>query len=305
MPKSRPDAALVRDQLQAVQAVLSAWGVEHTCSWLFWVLAKEEQYFEGLDDSTKMVPFRFNRVQRDLEKNLARNNLYVKGRQYGSTTYFGIRRLLLPAIVEPGVGCLLESQNNEYAEKHFSIIIRALKYVGAVDPRRDITGDDPDSPNTLCISLKQNLLHTSYSTRREVIFDQLDSKMMVGSAEVEESGQGPTLHHVLGDEYSRWPGNPEATLSNIRGALVKTGTTDLACTANSAAGDFYERVLRALNDPEHSDAKLHFHAWWWDEGYSYKLTDTQKDEMEKDLTSEELKIIRKIHKDLADVAWIA
>jgi hypothetical protein len=293
---SHPDRALVKDQLKALQIYLHAWGIEKFCQLMFWILAKEAQEFEALDAPAILVPFRFNREQRIITADMGQRNLLLKSRQIGGTTFFLLVRLLLNVITKPGTGSVLISQNGEYAEKHFRIAHRAYQYIGAVDPY-------DQTKNDLNTSLRRNLLHTSYSNRRELIFDQLHSVLMVMSAEVEESGQGVTLHHILADEYSRWPGKPEDTLSNVAGALVKTGTLDKNCTANGAAGPFYEDCLRAMNDPANSDAKFFFFPWWFADDYTLQLTEAEKDELEKDLEEEELQVIQQMHRDLSQVAW--
>ena len=112
-----------------------------------------------------------------------------------------------------------------------------------------------------------------------------------------------TLHHILADEYSRWPHKPEETLSNVQGALVKDGTLDKNCTANGAVGPFYVDCMRAMNSPDESDAVMHFFPWWWEDEYVMELDEKQKDTLEADLTEEELFVIKKIHLELDGVAW--
>lgn len=285
MASKKIDTQLAKDQLQGLQHILKTWGVPRFMSAMFWILPK----------ASKMIPFQLNRIQMSVEENLAQNNLFGKPRQSGFTTYLSIRRLLLPAITEPGVGCLLVSQNGEYVQEHFAIAQRAAKFVGAVDPF------DAEL-NTLNQSLKANLLHTTYSNRRELVFDYLDSKVRVASAEVEEAGQGLTLHHIVADEYARWPGKPEATLANIRGALVPGGTVDKSSTANGAGGPFFEDTMRALNTPKESDAKLHYYSWWWTDDYTLEMSHEEMLEMEADLTADELRIIKRIHTEMKPVA---
>src|ERR1039458_7889885 len=103
-----------------------------------------------------------------------------------NTTFFINRRLFLPAILDPGSGGLLISQTHGYAAQHFRILQRAYRYVGVVDPI-------DYEKNLLSRQLKENLLHLRYSNRKELIFDQIDSSILVESAEVEEAGQGITL----------------------------------------------------------------------------------------------------------------
>lgn len=174
---------------------------------------------------------------------------------------------------------------------------RAYRLIGAEDPL-------DDSKNAICNSLKANLLHTTYSNRKELVFDQLDSKLLIESAEVEEAAQGITLHHAVGSEVPRWPGNPEETISNIKAAIVPGGTWDEEGTANGAGGYFHEYYLKSMDNEEKVDARAHFYAWWWSDEYQLGLSEKEKDELEKDLTEEEYQVVYQMHKELDDVSYI-
>jgi hypothetical protein len=214
------------------------------------------------------------------------------------TTFMLLVRLLLPVITEGGKTGMLVSQNSKYATLHFQIAHRAYRLIGALDPM-------DSSVNGLSKSLKANVLHTAYSNRKELVFDYLDSKIIVESAEVEEGGQGVTLHHFVGSEVARWPGDPEATMSNIIGGLVPDGTRDEESTANGAAGYFYEQFLRSMDNELIADARSHYYSWYWSDEYELSMTEDEKDEMLKDLTSDELQLIGRMHAELEDVAWAA
>jgi hypothetical protein len=294
--QSHIDTALAKDQLQGLQYALKTWGVPAFMASMFWILTKFKVQGTNMEAS-RLVPFQLHRIQMSVEKDLARNNIFGKPRQSGFTTYLSVRRLLLPAITDGGVGSLLVSQSGEYVQEHFMIAQRAYRFIGAVDPFND-------ELNTFSKSLKANLLHTAYSNRRELVFDYLDSKVRVASAEVEEAGQGLTLQHIVADEYARWPGNPEATLANIRGALVPGGTVDKSSTANGAGGPFFEDVQRALNDAKESDAKLFFYPWWWESTYDDTVSPAEQMEMEQDLTADELRVIAQMHRELSVVVHV-
>jgi hypothetical protein len=283
------------DQLAALLSTLDAYGVEYFASLMFWLNTKLATSTPNVF-MNRTVPFRFNRLQKHLYGNIAQNNRVLKQRQGGLTTFMLLIRLLLPIITEPGKTGLLISQNSRYAAMHFAIARRAYRLIGAVDPLND-------EVNSLSLSLKQNLLHTRYSNRRELDLDVIDSKLIVESAEVEEAGQGVTTHHVVSSETSRWPGDPEATTSNIKGSLVPGGTYDEECTANGAMGYFYTQYLKAMQDPKNADARCHFYEWWWSSEYEIKLSPKQAKELEDDLTADELRIIAKMHSQLGVVAW--
>jgi hypothetical protein len=294
----KPDRSVCTDQLAALQAMLKAWGVPVFVAAMFWVLQKDDTADNQTDHPTRLVPFRLNAVQRHLFDHLALHNLLEKARQIGGTTFFMLLRGLLPVLTGEGTNSMLIAQSKDFADAHFLAVNRAYRYFGVADPRGD------DITNEINVSFRRHLLHTKYMNKRELYFDMLESRMTVASAEVEEAGQGPTLHHLIASEYSRWPHDPAATLANARGALVKrTGTLDIECTANGAAGSFYEKCLLANNSPDLSDATFHFFPWYLTEDYQSDLTTKQADELEKDLSEDEMRFIAQIHRDLSSAAW--
>lgn len=293
---SKPDPHLCMDQLDALCAMRAAWGDAVFASAMFWIMCKEEKTFSNAR-SSRLIPFQLNRAQRHLLPRLSKHNRIEKGRQMGFSTFCLLMRLLLPISTAPGKTGMLVAQNDKYVGLMFQMVHRAALLYGAKDP------SNPDV-NDLQLSLKQNLLHTKFSNRHEIHFDWLDSRLIIESGENEEAGQSVTLHHLVASEYSRWPGDPEATMSNLLGALVKPeGTVDEECTCNGAAGPFYEGCLRSMNDPEHADAKHHFYEWFWDEGYQTPLEQGEAEEMEKDLKSDELAVIALMHKRLKEVTF--
>ena len=290
------DTTLAKDQLQAIQALLHTWGTEAFCAAMFWILTKERTAIEGVE-AARIIPFTWNTIQKHMWGRLWRNNRLLKARQAGFTTFFILVRLLLPIITEGGKSGMLVSQNSKYATQHFLMARRAYRLIGAVSPY-------DNTLNATCRSLKANLLHTAYSNRKEILFDYLDSKLIVESAEVEEGGQGLTIQHLVCSEVARWPGDPEATMSNLLGSLAPGGTRDEESTADGAAGYFYEQYLHSMNDEKSADARSHFYPWYWSLDYELQLSPKEAMELEADLTAEEMAIIRKIHTELKEVAYV-
>lgn len=263
---------------------------------MIWILAKESM--DDNEDTGRLVPFRWNLLQRDLSPRMTQRNRILKGRQQGITTFMLIVRLLIPIITDLGRTGMLVAHNSMYAGLIFGMAHRAFRYFGVVDPR---AGTDVNALNT---SLRQHLLHTVYRSRRELYFDMLDSRLIVESAEVEEAGQSVTLHHLVASEVPRWPGNPEETMSNLIGALTKNGTRDEEGTANGAAGYFYERFMSSLTDPAHADATPFYYSWYWTEDYKQTLTPKQARELARDLNADEIKLIGRMHHELDGVSWV-
>jgi hypothetical protein len=296
--KKGPDAQKVRDQLEMLQFFYNTYGIEKFAAYFLWILGKREDK-RAVSASmlhSRYVPFIFNPIQSHLTKKISRRNITGKPRQVGMTTFYLIIRCLLEAIVTPGTNSFLVSQNNHYAAKHFVMLKRAFKYIGAINPGAK------EADNFLMKELHDNLLHTTASNSHEIILDQLDNFIGVGSAEVEEVGQGLTLHRVVCSEVARWPGKPEETLANLKEAIVMDGTIDLESTPNGAQGYFFEEFIRAQAGL--SDFTSHFYEWWWDPSYRVGsndtigvdavLSDKDKAEMEADLDADERRLKDKI-----------
>lgn len=290
-----PDPILVQDQLAALQATLRAYGASFYMASMFWVLTKKEQIFSGADKSLT-VPFMVNRVQKHLIEAMGLSDRILKARQMGLTTFLCLYRLMLPVTTNPGRTGLLISQDQKYAELHFQIPARVLQLYGVQDPR-------DASVNELNQSLRQNLLHTRYSNRRELLFDMIDSRLVVESAGKLEAGQGITIHHLVASEVARWPGIPEDTMSNVLGGLTDQGTRDEESTANGAGGHFYEQCLLGMQNAKAQDAQFHFFPWYWDDGYTQEISDKKAEQLQKDLKADEVALIHKMHAELQSVAW--
>lgn len=292
-----PDKTLCLDQLQALQAMVKGWGVTAFLAAMFWILQKQDDLGAGHEQPTRLVPFILNDIQRNMLTNLERNNLLLKARQIGGTTFFLLVRGLLEVMTNEGCNALLVSQSREFAEAHFLMAARAYRYFGVRNMR-------DDRENEINLSFRKNLLHTKYVNRRELYFDNIESRMAVATAEVEESGQGLTLHHLIGSEYARWPKNPAATLANLRGALAPGGTVDLECTANGAVGSFFEKFTVAKVNPINSDSKCHYYSWYFSDDLDMKMNEKEKEELRKDITEDEIRLVAQMHSELHDVSWL-
>jgi hypothetical protein len=295
--KAKPDSKLVQDQLATLQALFKIWGAPAFMRFFIFIQAKKNSAIAMKSKqklNTRIIPFVYNPIQLDIEEHIGQYNICLKPRQIGLTTWFLLRRIFVPALLTTGTNGFLISQSSQKATEHFSIVKRALKFIAAVNLQ------DP-SQNDLSIALQQNLLHTAYSNRKEVIFDQIGNTISIGTAEVEEAGQGATLHHVVASEVSRWPGNPEETLANVKEAITLDGTLDIEATANGAGGYFYEEFFRA--ERKESEFTAHFHQWWYEPEYRLPLTLVQQMEMVKDLASDEQKLIDLYKLDLEQIAF--
>ena len=286
---SDPDPILCRDQREMLLQTYALLGPVAFVALMIWIRRK----------SGELVPFKFNRIQKDALGELAAWNIWLKARQQGFTTWLLIFRAFLPILLHGGRNSLLVLHKSKLASLNLRTAKRALRWIGAQDPN-----DRSPGANELCDALRANLFHTSYSNRSELIFSQLDSMLMIGSSEVEEEGQSLPLHHLVASEYARWVRNPEDTLSNIMGAVTKEGTVDVECTANGAAGSFWNLFREAKDTPEKSAFKLHFYEWYWSDEYFLELAGKEEEkELLESLTEEEILLIAQMHQDLKQVAY--
>lgn len=289
------DREKVKDQLETLQALWGSWGPEAFMSYMIWIQTKKPtKYSEKRKQFSRLIPFTYNPIQRDIESRCSNRNIILKARQIGMTTWVLLRRLFVPCILNPGTNSFLISQSTAKATEHFRMIQRARNFFAMSDPA-------DYEKNEWHFELLAGLLHTRVSNRKELIFDYIDSSCMIGSAEVEESGQGSTLHRIACSEIARWPGIPEETLANVKEALVLDGTLDLESTANNAGGYFYEECMRA----EHGESEFtwHFHPWWWEPGFAIDLTEKQQKELAADLTREEELLREKFHLTLQQIEF--
>lgn len=293
----KPDPQLVKDQLATLQSLFKIWGAPAFMRYFVWIQGKKPDKASKKTKqklNTRLTPFVYNPIQLDIENKIGQYNICLKPRQIGLTTWFLMRRIFVPSIITTGTNGFLISQSGQKATEHFAMVKRALAYVGAQDVQ-------DFSKNQLTIALQQNLLHTTYSNRKEIIFDQLGNTIQLGSAEVEEAGQGSTLHHVVASEVARWPGNPEETLANLKEAITLEGTLDMESTADGAGGYFYEEFFRA--ERKESEFVPHFHQWWMQPEYRVELSLAQQLEMVNDLKSDEQRLIDLYKLDLEQIAF--
>lgn len=309
--KSSADPILARDQQNVLKVLLNQLGMyKFLATSSVWILrkksdsAEEEAYLQQLYGywNKRLVPFRLNRMQQEIFTNRTKNDIVLKFRQGGTTTYMIIVELWLPAILEAGTSSLLISQTKGYGAAHFHILRRADRHFLEKDPF------DP-SKNLISQSFHEHLLHKQFSNRHEIIYDMLDSRVLVDTAENTEVGQGlPGITNLGATEVARWPHIPAETMANVSESVAPEGRKFWESTANGMAGLFFEECQKAKRGE--SVFKFHFYEWPYAEEYketdkAERLRITQiwkKRATEQDL--EEERIVReRFFLDLEQVAW--
>lgn len=185
--------------------------------------------------------FRLNRVQREYSRRCREQNVVLKARQLGITTYIAAR-FFVQTISRPGTLSLQVTQDRESAEDIFRIVRRFW--------------------DNLPEYARKGILTTSYRNARQLVFPRLDSEYCLASA-AENAGRGRTIQNLHCSEVSRWGPEGEEALASLRAAVVPGGDIVLESTANGAAGLFYEEWQRA----EETGYTQHFFPWWFEDSY--------------------------------------
>lgn len=197
-----------------------------------------------------------NSVQARFEKDRREQNIVVKARQMGLTTWVA-GRFFLKTITACGVLSVQVAQTREAAHGIFRMVQRFWECL-------------PEE-------MRKGCLRRSRANVGQMIFPELDSEFRVLSAADESAGRGITIQNLHCSEVSRWPRDAAATLAGLRAALVPDGEMVIESTPNGAYGCFYEEWQQA---GEKGVAK-HFFPWWMEAAYvSAAVTDLREDELE-------------------------
>jgi hypothetical protein len=194
------------------------------------------------DKNGDIVPLVANRVQREFEQKRGKQNIVLKARQMGVSTWVA-GRFFLKTISRPGTLTVQIAQSREAAEKIFRIVHRFYEQL-------------PEG-------LRDGILRVSRANAGQLQFAELDSEYRVESAADLNAGRGMTIQNLHCSEIAHWGKDAAATLAGLRAALSPTGELVLESTPNGAHGCFYEEWQRATE----TGTVRHFFPWWIEEAY--------------------------------------
>ena len=210
----------------------------------FWTPTARDLFLERMlriRSKTRRTFFLLNRAQREYSKRCTKQNIVLKARQLGITTYIAAR-FFIQTITQRGTSSMQVAHDRESAEEIFQIIRRFWE--------------------KLPVNLRRGPLQTSRCNARQLVFPKMDSEFAVAAAE-ENAGRGRTIQNLHCSEVSRWGRSGEEALASLRAAVVPGGEIVLESTANGAGGLFYEEWQRA----DETGYTRHFFPWWFDDGY--------------------------------------
>ena len=201
-----------------------------------------------------------NAVQAEFARRRGRQNIVVKARQMGITTWIA-GRFFLKTITARGVLTVQVAHTREAAESIFRIVQRFWQCL-------------PEA-------LRKGPLKRSRANVGQMVFPELDSEFRVLTASDANAGRGLTVQNMHCSEVAHWPGDAAATLAGMRAALIPSGELVLESTPNGAYGCFYEEWQQA----EQNGVVRHFFPWWLEPAYVSaavtEITEEELDLMEK------------------------
>jgi hypothetical protein len=200
------------------------------------------------DRNGDMVPLRANAAQVQFEQQRGRQNIVLKARQMGMTTWIA-GRFFLRTITHRGMLTLQVAHTQTAVEGIFRTVQRMWEGL----PRE----------------LREGPLRRSRANVGQMVFPELDSEFRVASAADPGPGRGLSVQNLHGSEVSRWPGNAAETLAGLRAALAPNGEFVLESTPNGAYGAFYQAWLGGVDTAGGSDGLVrHFLPWWKEPAYA-------------------------------------
>jgi hypothetical protein len=181
------------------------------------------------DREGRLQPLIANAAQRRFEERRGRQNIVLKARQMGLTTWVA-GRFFLRTISRPGTLTLQVAHTREAAEAIFRIAQRMWEEL-------------PED-------LREGPLARSRANVGQMVFPAMDSEFRVASASDAGAGRGLSIQNLHCSEVSRWPGDAAMTLAGLRAALAPDGEMVLESTPNGAYGTFYEEWCAGV-DTDH------------------------------------------------------
>ncbi len=148
-----------------------------------WVMTFAEGLLRVRDREGVERPLRANAVQRAFERERGRQNIVLKARQMGITTWVA-GRFFLKTVTATGVLTLQVAQSWEAAEGIFRMVQRFWECL-------------PED-------LREGPLRRSKANSGQMCFPELDSEFRVVSAGDESAGRGLTVQNLHCSEVSRW-----------------------------------------------------------------------------------------------------
>jgi hypothetical protein len=133
-----------------------------------------------------------NAVQRAYAERCGRQNIVLKARQMGISTWVAAR-FFLKTITQPGTLTVQVAQSREAAEQIFRVVHRFYERL-------------PEG-------VREGALRCSRVNAGQIVFPEMDSEYRVVSAGEENAGRGWTVQNLHCSEVAHWPRDGSAVVA--------------------------------------------------------------------------------------------
>lgn len=206
-----------------------------------------EHLYKIRNKQQKVIPFRKNRAQTELDKKAAKRNIILKSRQLGMTTFEAVD-MLDDTLFTRNFNGLLIAQDLDTAKDIFS---NKIEFAWNNFPLQELYKVDNQSA-------------------RQLKFDFGDKSF--SSIIVDSSGRSGTFNRLHITEFAlvcaRFPDRAREVLEGSIPAVPLNGRVDIESTAQGEQGDFHNMFWEAWERGEPaipSEYKAHFFNWTYDD----------------------------------------
>lgn len=193
------------------------------------------------DKHGRVVPFKFNKLQRHFHLNKGSRNIILKYRQGGCSSSI-LADQLTDCLTIPHTQCAVVSHEGRATQR---LLDRAQFLYDSIQ------GEKP---------------YMDAESRVEKSFHDLHSSIYIGTAGARAFGHGDTIKKALLSELALYEaGDAERILNGIQDAVPMDGELTIECTAQGEDNIFYREWTKAREG--RSPYQAFFFPWWWEQDY--------------------------------------
>lgn len=241
-------------------------------------IALAEQLLQVRSKRGVLLPLTANAVQEQFERESGTEDIVLKARQMGMSTWIA-GQFLLRTILVPGTVTLQVAHTREAAMGLFRMVQRMHSKL-------------PDA-------LRLGDAKLGLKNKTEMSFPAIDSEIRIASAGEENAGRGLTVTNLHLSEVARWQGDATETLAGLRASLAPGGRLVMESTPNGAYGCFFH----AWRTAERRGAVRHFFPWWMEAGYvSAAVTEMSDEELALGLSPGQIGFRRELRERFGGMA---
>ena len=249
-----------------------------------------ETFISIKDKDRFITPFIFNPIQdlfykryEEMNAKGVRRHIILKPRQLGFTTLI-CAMFLAECILVPNTVAAIIAHDAESTARIFEIT--KLMYDKLPEEIRPIK---------------------KYSSKREIVFEDIGSKIFIGTAGSVGFGRGTTINLLHCSEYAFWE-KPEELLPSLLETVPKDNGVIIYETTANGYNHFHDDYLIATKTND-MDRKLnqisypHFYRWFDHPEYFFDIEEAEKEYIKSSLNKDEESMIKVHDLTLGQIAW--